>query len=314
MTDEKKTVVKRLSLYIVLTFLLTYVFEYFLCTKLMDYFQLGAMAAMLIPGAVTAIVCGGLTEKRAGIKWKPNIKKNVRWLLFAWFVPAVLTVLGAAVYFCVYRKDFGSDLPGLVSMLTEQGVDVSDGTIQGLSLTAFVAVQAAEAILIAPFVNMLAAVGEEIGWRGFMTPAIQKLTGKKLGLIISGVIWGLWHAPLIVLAGYEYGTDYFGEPWFGVVLFCYITTLIGIILSFLYDRSGSILYPTLFHGAFNAIAALPLLFTINEHGSVIMGPAPQGILGALPMLVIAVVIIIKYEPEMQNEMAEAAVTEQNTEE
>lgn len=309
MTDDKKLEVRRLILYIALTFLLTYAFEYFLCTRFMEFFQLGAMAAMWIPGCVTAIVCRGLTEKRSGIKWRPNIKKNARWLFFSWFTPTFLTVLGAFVFFTRFPKDFSSEMPGLISMFTEQGIDVSDGTIQGLSLTAFAAIQAAGAIIIAPFVNIIPALGEEIGWRGYMTPALQRLTGKRLGLIISGVIWGLWHAPLIVLAGYEYGTDYFGAPWLGVIAFCYITTLIGIILSYFYDRSGSILFPALCHGAFNAIAALPLLFTTNEYGPMILGPAPQGVLGALPMLVIAVVLFIYYEPKKHNNIAE-----QNTEE
>lgn len=314
MTDEKKSEVRRLCLYIGLTFLLTYVFEYFLCTRLIEYFQLGAIVGMWIPGCVTAIVCKGLTKKRSGINWKPNIKKNIGWFLFAWFVPTVLTIMGVAVFFCVFPKDFSAEMPGFTEMISQQGIDISDGTVQGMPIKTLFAVQLVQAITIAPFINMIAAIGEEIGWRGYMTPAIQRLTGKKPGLIISGVIWGLWHAPLIVLVGYEYGTDYFGAPWLGVIAFCYIATLIGIILSYIYDRSECIIVPTLFHGAFNAIATLPILFNTNEYGSMILGPAPNGVIGALPMLILAAVLFVFYEPKKQNNPAEAAETEQNTEE
>src|SRR5690606_9346970 len=58
-------------------------------------------------------------------------------------------------------------------------------------------------------VNALAAFGEELGWRGFLMPALRQ-HGTWPALLISGALWGLWHAPIILL-GYNFGrTDITG--------------------------------------------------------------------------------------------------------
>ena len=48
-------------------------------------------------------------------------------------------------------------------------------------------------------VNGLVALGEETGWRGWLQSALEPL-GRRRGIVLTGVIWGLWHAPLIVMA------------------------------------------------------------------------------------------------------------------
>ena len=79
---------------------------------------------MFIPMIVTLIVCRGLTPKRSGVLWKPDFKKSIGWLLLAWFLPALMTAAGAAVYFAVFPKNFSSELYGLSAMLTQQGMDI----------------------------------------------------------------------------------------------------------------------------------------------------------------------------------------------
>lgn len=54
----------------------------------------------------------------------------------------------------------------------------------------------------AAFINLLPALGEELGWRGWLLPKPLPL-GTLPALLVSGVIWGLWHAPIILL-GYNY--------------------------------------------------------------------------------------------------------------
>jgi membrane protease YdiL (CAAX protease family) len=58
-------------------------------------------------------------------------------------------------------------------------------------------------LLSAPFINFVPALGEEYGWRGFLQPLLVRKCGLTIGLTITGTIWGLWHAP-IVLQGYNY--------------------------------------------------------------------------------------------------------------
>jgi len=103
-------------------------------------------------------------------------------------------------------------------------------------------------ILLAPFFNCLFAFGEEYGWRGLLLPKLLPL-GRVPAHLIGGVIWGLWHAPLVLM-----GFNYPGYPWAGVVWMCALTTLLGIFESEWTLRYNSVVLASFIHGAFNGQA------------------------------------------------------------
>ncbi|MCR4897180.1 MAG: CPBP family intramembrane metalloprotease, partial [Lachnospiraceae bacterium] len=72
-------------------------------------------------------------------------------------------------------------------------------------------------------IGSFAAFGEEGGWRGYMMPKLLRLMGRTPALILGGVIWGLWHAPLTAI-GHNFGTDYPGFPWLGILKMCILCT------------------------------------------------------------------------------------------
>ena len=73
-----------------------------------------------------------------------------------------------------------------------------------------------------------------------MLPRLKERFGLVRGLLLGGVIWGAWHWPVMVLAGYEYGLHYRGAPVLGMLLFCLFTTALGILLDALYVKTGSL--------------------------------------------------------------------------
>ncbi len=114
------------------------------------------------------------------------------------------------------------------------------------------------AIPLGALINAPFAFGEEIGWRGWLLPALLPL-GTWPALLLSGAFWGFWHAPLILL-GYNFElTDASG-----VLLMILSCTLLGVLLGWTRLRTGSV-WPAVFgHGAFNASAGLGALLVAAE--------------------------------------------------
>lgn len=97
-------------------------------------------------------------------------------------------------------------------------------------------------------VGAVQALGEEIGWRGFLVPELAKAYSFTQTGLISGVIWVLWHSPLILFADYNNT----GAPrWFG--LLCFVVMVIGVsfVFAWLRLRSGSLWPAVLFHASHN---------------------------------------------------------------
>ncbi len=105
------------------------------------------------------------------------------------------------------------------------------------------------ALLLAPF-----SLGEEWGWRGYLLPMLLPL-GQWHALLISGAIWGIWHAPLIVL-----GANYPGHPVLGILLMTISCTIVGTILGWTRLATGSVWPAVLGHAGFNASVGAAYVF------------------------------------------------------
>jgi len=233
-------------------------------------------AVMFTPLLAVLLSHKGLGRKKTGIEWRPKLKKGWKWYLVAWWSPFFLTVAGSGLYFLLFPGRFDPEMGFLAAQIEAVGSPMPVGMLM--------LIQTAAALLYAPFLNMLFALGEEVGWRGYLTPALTERFGKKKALILSGVIWGMFHWPIILLAGYEYGTGYWGAPWLGLLAMLLFTTAGGVLLSWLYEKTGSIWSCALWHGALNAIAGLPLYFLPAGSTSYFLGPVIAGPVAGLPLI------------------------------
>lgn len=244
------------------------------------------MAVMMYVPLIAVLISG---EKLNGMGWKPKLKGNIGTLLFAWFAPTVLTAIGAVIYFLIFSKHL--DLTGqyILSASGDAGTAaLKELDNQGISYFQYILITSASASLYAPFLNMFAAIGEEAGWRGYMQPVLNEKFGRTKGIIIGGIIWGMWHWPIIGLIGYEYGSNYFGYPVTGMLLFCVFTIAMGILCEMVYEKSGCIWSPAILHGSINAAATIPIALCVPDTGSFrLLGPAPNGLLAGLPLFIVA---------------------------
>ena len=250
-------------------------------------FQTLVALAMLMPLLGVILSHGGLKYAKTGIHWEPRIKGHGRWYILAWFGPAAVTLVCAVLFYLVIPSRFDPTFGYLTAQLGEYA------ELFPYPMSVLAVIQLIQAVTYAPFLNMILAVGEESGWRGYMTPYLSRRFGRVWGLLLSGVIWAVWHWPLILLAGYEYGAGYFGAPFTGMLVMCLFTTALGILFSWLYDRSESIWVPALAHGALNAAAGLGVLVLNTDVTSLILGPTPAGLLAGIPLFILALLVLLR---------------------
>ena len=227
-----------------------------------------------------------------GMGWKPKLRGNIRFILAAWLMPAVFVGLGAALYFVIFPSRL--DLTGEYLVATAGETVLEQLAAQGITLQMYFVITLIQAFAYAPWLNMFFALGEEVGWRGTMQPMLNDRFGKSKGRSIGGIIWGAWHWPVMVLAGYEYGLEYWGAPFLGMALFCLVTVVLGTLLDYVYEKTNCIWVPSLAHGAFNCFATIPMIFLDTDYlDQMILGPSPVGIISLLPALLVAVLVLVK---------------------
>ena len=89
--------------------------------------------------------------------------------------------------------------------------------------------------------TIIAFLGEEYGWRHFLQPIVQKKFGMKLGVILLGVVWGLWHIPVDTM---YYTQDSVPQMIIGQIITC---VAIGIFFGYAYLKTNNIWVPVCMH-------------------------------------------------------------------
>ncbi len=290
--EEKKLNLRQIVIYLALTFLLTYSTEIFGIMPMVgsaDPEQ--ALAAqqmissvMFIP-AIGALLTRLLTKERLTAKslmLTVELKKDLKYYGIAWFGFVLLTLFGAALYFLIFPGQFDPELGYMKAISQAQGLETTKTQLQQA-----VVMQLVMGVILAPFVNLINCFGEEWGWRGFLLPRMLKQFKVVPALLLSGLIWGLWHAPLTVM-GHNYGVGYPGYPFMGIFAMCLFCIAMGIILSYVTIKTKSCIPAIMGHGTLNGFASAGLMFTSLDHPyNVFLGPAPTGLIGGAGFIIVA---------------------------
>lgn len=249
--------------------------------------QLLTAVCMFFP-AIGVLLTRLVTKEGFRNAWlKPNLSKNIKYYLLAWFGPGVLTLAGAVVYFLIFPEQLDLSFRYFAEVLESAGAPMEELPIP---IGLLMALQAGQALVLAPAMNFVTCFGEEWGWRGYLLPKISERLPTIPTLLITGVIWGLWHAPLTIV-GHNYGIGYPGFPFTGISMMCLFCIALGIFMSYVTLKTKSCIPAILAHGAVNGIAALGIYFT-TDGGNPFVGPAPTGIIGMMPFIIVAVFMVI----------------------
>ena len=131
------------------------------------------------------------------------------------------------------------------------------------------------------------ALGEEIGWRGYLAPRLVARLGFTGGAILSGAIWASWHIPIMVFGNYNAGTPF----WYGFSCFAAFVIADGVILAWLRLKSQSVWPCAIFHASHNAF--IQAFFTpLTAPKGTITAYAIDEFGFAIPLLAIAIAVYI----------------------
>lgn len=240
------------------------------------FYMFGPALANIITRVITK-------ESTQNLYLKPNFSQG-HWLYFlaAWLLPGLLTIIGMVVFFVLFPGNYDSNLSLLTAEMKATGAE-------NFSPWFVVAMQALQATLIAPVLNALPSFGEEFGWRGYLLPKLLPLGGRKASLL-TGVIWGVWHWPLILM-GYNYGSSYFGAPFLGPLAMAWFCVVTSIVFGWMSIKADSVWPAVIGHGALNGIAALGLLFVQGEP-NMLLGPTPVGLIGGVGFTILSVILFL----------------------
>jgi CAAX protease family protein len=91
------------------------------------------------------------------------------------------------------------------------------------------------------------ALGEEIGWRGFLVPELSKTTSFTGTALFSGIVWACWHYPILIWGDYNAGTP----SWYGLTCFTVMVVAIAVVFAWIRLKSGSLWTGAILHASHN---------------------------------------------------------------
>ncbi len=192
-------------------------------------------AFMWCPGLAALLTVLFMREGFRGLGWKWG---GLRYYLLAYGLPLAFCL---PVYLVVWVSGLGEFNPEpLEAYRIRAGLPA--GPVGTLGIVAAM-------LLLAP-TGIVATLGEELGWRGFLVPRLLCLTSFTKTSLITGLIWSLWHYPVIVAVL----PLYIPKLPLGYAISCFTVSV--VVISFVYTwlrlRSGSVFPAALLHATSNA--------------------------------------------------------------
>ncbi len=199
----------------------------------------------LISVLLTQLVTGEKLFSGIGLSFKLN-----RWWWLGWLVIIPLIVLLSLPVSALFT---GMSISGDTEMVRQtmgsleaQGLPLGPGGVLVITLLS--------GLVAGMTVNALFAFGEESAWRGFLHRCLEG-TGFWKKCLFIGFVWGLWHAPIILM-----GHNYPEHPVAGVFMMIAFCMLFTPVMVFIREKSGSVIMAAIAHGTLNALAGISIMY------------------------------------------------------
>jgi uncharacterized protein len=225
---------------------LTYLFFVFLFSSVFYFLvihakHLAAGAGLYVFGimwcpalaAFATLKLNGRSFSELGWKWPAT-----KYALMSWYVPLAYATIAYAIVWIGGLGGF-PNREFMAALTARMGL----GASPAVATIVYVLLAGSFGVVR----SMGNALGEEIGWRGFLVPELSKSVGFTGTAVISGVVWALWHYPILIFADYNAGT----ATWYALSCFTVMVIAIAFIFAWLRLKSGSLWTGALLHASHN---------------------------------------------------------------
>ena len=251
---------KGIRWYLIIVLTISYLFAgtYYLVFPEHDKVSYTIMAViyMFMP-FLSALFVDKLILKRKNLKsWAINFRPNW-WYLAAWPAVVVISFAVLGVNLLWPHISFSGDLSGFWERMSQQmtpdQMALQKAKMENLPAPLLLLV-IGQALIAGITINAVAAFGEETGWRGFMVREYKHLKFWNAALRI-GIIWGIWHAPLILM-----GHNYPEHNRLGVGMMTVWCILLSVLFLYVRLKTHSVIATSIMHGTLNASAQISILY------------------------------------------------------
>jgi len=205
--------------------------------------------------AIGALICAWLYEKGRRVS-ALGLSGPFTWYLpAAWATGVMILLVALWVSLLGPGISLADPIQSNIALLAEADLDevTRETALKQLNMPFIGMILFVSALFIGPVVNWPLMLSEEMGWRGYLWDQLKPQGFWRISWI-TGLLWGIWHVPIILL-----GHNYPEMPLFGSLMFIVLCTLMGPIYSWIRLKSGSVWGPCLLHGTTNGAAAYFLL-------------------------------------------------------
>lgn len=285
-------ITKKVCLFLTITFSISYAMAavyYLIRRDAADRIGFTIMAAsyMFVP-FISVLITKKIHKERLFSNLLISFRIN-RWFFVAWFIFPVIVLCAIGISVLFPGITFNPAMTGLLSRF--EGVlspEIFEEVARQMnSLPAnFVLISILQGFIAGISVNAVAGFGEETGWRGFLLTELKEMSFFGSSLVI-GSIWGIWHAPLILM-----GHNYPQHRVIGVFMMVIWCILLTPVMQYITIKAKSVIPAAIAHGTLNAFSGFTIM-AVNGGNDLTTGMSGLPGFAAL-IFFIAVLFIFDY--------------------
>jgi membrane protease YdiL (CAAX protease family) len=243
-------------------------------------------AVMWCPALATLVTCRVLGRDIRSLAWR---WPAWRYIAAAYFLPLLYAGVSYGLVWALRLGGWNSELIGLV---------VQRFGLRGMPVWGVFALWLVFTATAGLIRGLSTALGEEIGWRGFLVPELAKQMSFTRLSLLSGIIWAAWHSPILLFADYNSGTN----RWYALGCFAVMIVSGSFAFAWLCLKSGSLWTAAVLHASHNLFVQTVFDNLMRDTGKTLWYTTEFGIALAIANIVVAIYFWTRRAEVEQREM------------